>query len=110
MPDSVYSYQFQGGSIGNTHFIAIPVNAQARQAAQVVANFLLSPVAQARKADISQWGDPTVLAVDKLPAAERARFSANPLPGQVEQTMPVIAEPHGSWVDPIEKEWLRRYG
>ena len=110
MPDSVYSYQFQGGSIGNTHFLAIPVNARARPAAQVVANFLLSPVAQARKADIAQWGDPTVLALDKLPAAERARFGASPLPGQVEQTMPVIPEPHGSWVDPLEKEWLRRYG
>ncbi|MEO6623640.1 MAG: ABC transporter substrate-binding protein [Burkholderiaceae bacterium] len=110
MPDTVYSYQFQGGSIGNTHFLAIPVNAQARPAAQVVANFMLSPAAQARKADIAQWGDPTVLAVDKLPAAERARFGSTPLPGQVEQTMPVIPEPHASWVDPIEKEWLRRYG
>ncbi len=110
MPDSVYSYQFQGGSIGNTHFVAIPINASAKPAAQVVANFLLSPIAQARKADIAQWGDPTVLALDKLPAAERSRFGTSPLPGQVEQTMPVIPEPHGSWVDPIEKEWLRRYG
>jgi putative thiamine transport system substrate-binding protein len=24
--------------------------------------------------------------------------------------MPTILEPHGSWVDPLEKEWLRRYG
>ena len=70
----------------------------------------LSPEAQARKADIAQWGDPTVLALDKLPAAERARFSAKPLPGQVQQVMPTIPEPHGSWVDLLGKEWLRRYG
>ena len=108
--DSVYSYQLTGGSIGNTHFLAIPFNASAREAAQVLANFLLSPLAQARKADIAQWGDPTVLAMEKLPAGERARFAALPLPGQVELTMPTIAEPHGSWVDPLEKEWLRRYG
>lgn len=110
LADSVYSFQFSGGTIGNTHFVAIPVNARAREGAQVVANFLLSPLAQARKADITEWGDPTVLAMDKLTAADRARFGATRLPGQVEQPMPTILEPHGSWVDPLEKEWLRRYG
>lgn len=109
LADSVYSFQFGGGTIGNTHFVAIPFNARAKEGAQVVANFLLSPVAQARKADIAHWGDPTVLALDKLPAAERARFAATPAPGQVELPAPTIPEPHGSWVDPIEKEWLRRY-
>jgi putative thiamine transport system substrate-binding protein len=110
LPTSVYSYQFESGTVGNTHFLAIPFNARAQAGAQVLANFLLSPEAQARKADISVWGDPTVLAVDKLPAPERARFGAKALPGQVEQAMPVRPEPHGSWVDPLEKEWLRRYG
>jgi putative thiamine transport system substrate-binding protein len=110
LADSVYSFQFASGTIGNTHFLAIPVNARAREGAQVVANFLLSPVAQARKADIAQWGDPTVLAMDKLNAADRARFSAGAAPGQLAKAMPTILEPHGSWVDPLEKEWLRRYG
>ena len=109
LAESVYSFQLTGGTLGNTHFLAIPSNASAKEGAQVVANFLLSPIAQARKADIAQWGDPTVLALDKLPPADRARFAATPLPGQVEQTMPTIPEPHGSWVDPLEKEWLRRY-
>ncbi len=110
LADSVYSFQLTGGTVGNTHFLAIPVNARAREGAQVVANFLLSPMAQARKADIAHWGDPTVLALDKLPPAERTLFSAAPLPGQLAQTMPTLPEPHGSWVDPLEKEWLRRYG
>jgi putative thiamine transport system substrate-binding protein len=109
LTDSVYSYQLTGGTLGNTHFLAIPFNASARDGAQVAANFLLSPTAQARKADIAQWGDPTVLALDKLPPADRARFAATALPGQVEQTMPAIPEPHGSWVAPLEKEWLLRY-
>ena len=109
LADSVYSFQFSGGTIGNTHFVAIPFNARAKEAAQVVANFLLSPLAQARKADIAHWGDPTVLALDKLPAGERARFAATPSPGQVDMAAPTIPEPHGSWVDPIEREWLRRY-
>jgi putative thiamine transport system substrate-binding protein len=110
LADSVYSFQLTGGTIGNTHFLAIPANARAKEGAQVVANFLLTPMAQARKADIAHWGDPTVLALDKLPAAERALFTAAPLPGQLTQTVPTLPEPHGSWVDPLEKEWLRRYG
>jgi putative thiamine transport system substrate-binding protein len=110
LPESVYSWQNEGGSIGNTHFLAIPFNARAKEGAQVVVNFMLSPLAQAHKADIAVWGDPTVLAVDKLPAVERARFAVKPWPGQVEQTMPAIPEPHGSWVDPLEREWARRYG
>ncbi|MDO9198664.1 ABC transporter substrate-binding protein [Rhodoferax sp.] len=107
---SVVSYQFSGGSIGNTHFLAIPFNARAREGAQVLINFLLSPEAQARKADIAQWGDPTVLAMEKLPPAERARFNASPLPGQVEKVTATLPEPHGSWVEPLEREWLKRYG
>lgn len=107
---SVSSYQFSSGTVGNTHFLAIPVNARAKEGAQVFINFLLSPQAQARKADIAVWGDPTVLALDKLPPAQRALFAAKPLPGQVAVSAPAIPEPHGSWVDPLEKEWLKRYG
>jgi putative thiamine transport system substrate-binding protein len=110
LPDTVYSWQNAGGAIGNTHFLAIPVNASAKEGAQVVINFMQSAEAQARKADIAVWGDSTVLALDKLNPADRARFSAQPLPGQVEQTTATLPEPHGSWVDPLEREWLRRYG
>lgn len=109
-PASVQAFQLDGGTIGNTHFVAIPFNAPAKEGAQVVANFLLSPLAQARKADLSVWGDPTVLAVDRLPPAERARFGSATLPGQVQRPAPVIPEPHGSWVEPLEAAWLRRYG
>jgi putative thiamine transport system substrate-binding protein len=110
LPASVKSYQFDSGTIGNTHFLAIPFNAPAKEGAQVLINFLLSPEAQARKADINQWGDPTVLALDKLPAADRARFTGQSAPGQVTQVAPVLPEPHGSWVGALEQEWLKRYG
>ncbi len=110
LPDTVVSWQNSGGSIGNTHFLAVPFNVSAKEGAQVAINFMLSPEAQARKADITVWGDPTVLAVDRLPTGERERFGAAPRPGQVEAPAPVILEPHGSWVEPLEREWLRRYG
>jgi putative thiamine transport system substrate-binding protein len=110
LPASVRPYQHRAGTIGNTHFLAIPFNARAREGAQVAANFLLSPAAQARKADIRVWGDPTVLALDKLSAAERALFDAASAPGQLSRSAPALPEPHASWVDPIEREWARRYG
>ena len=110
LPATVHSWQFAKGTIGNTHFVAIPYNAPSKAGAQVVANFLLSPAAQARKADIDVWGDPTVLDVARLPAAERARFQGSVQPGQLSQTAPALPEPHASWVDALEKEWTRRYG
>lgn len=110
LASSVTSYQFDSGTIANTHFLAIPVNASAPEGAQVVANFLLGAEAQARKADTAVWGDPTVLALQKLSPSDRARFSAKVLPGQVVTPAPAIPEPHGSWVEPLEREWARRYG
>lgn len=110
LPTSVTSFQFDSGTIGNTHFLAIPFNSKVKEASQVVANFLLSPTAQARKGDIKVWGDPTVLSPAKMSPQDAALFNSARVPGQVEKFAPVIPEPHGSWVDPIEKEWLRRYG
>jgi putative thiamine transport system substrate-binding protein len=109
LPPTVVPYQHAAGTIGNTHFLAIPFNARAKEGAQVAANFFLSPLAQARKADIKVWGDPTVLAIDKLSSADRALFTGAAAPGQLARSAPVILEPHGSWVDPIEREWARRY-
>jgi putative thiamine transport system substrate-binding protein len=107
---SVVAYQFSGGTIGNTHFVAVPFNARAKEGAIMFADFLLSPEAQARKADIAVWGDPTVLDTKRLPAAEQALFNARPVPGQVVQSAPAIPEPHASWVAPLEQAWLQRYG
>jgi putative thiamine transport system substrate-binding protein len=110
MPATTIAWQHRDGTIGNTHFVAIPANAQAKAAAQVTANFLLSPEAQARKADLAVWGDPTVLAVEKLSPADRALFSDAKAPGAVVHPARTIPEPHGSWVPLIEASWLERYG
>ena len=110
LPSATIAWQFAKGTIGNTHFVAIPYNARAKAGAQVVANFLLSAKAQARKANIAQWGDPTVLDLKRLPPAARALFPSQALPGQVEQEAPTLPEPHAAWVEPLEKEWIRRFG
>ena len=110
LPDTVVSWQHPAGTLGNTHFLAIAYNARAKEGAQVLINFLMSPQAQARKANIQFWGDPTVLAVDRLPAADKALFTQSPAPGSVLRPAPAWAEPHASWVEAIEREWLKRYG
>ena len=109
LPPSAYSFGFSGGTIGNVHFVAIPVNAKARAGAQVFANFLLSAEAQARKADTSVWGDGTVLDLAKIPAPLQAAMRARP-PGALSEVVPTLAEPHASWVEALEAEWLKRYG
>jgi putative thiamine transport system substrate-binding protein len=113
LPDTVRSFTFAGGTLANTHFVAIPYNAAAKAGALVAADFLISPEAQARKQDPQVWGDPTVLAVAKLDAADRARFEALDLGVATlkpDELGPALDEPHPNWMDRIEKEWKRRYG
>ena len=110
LPATTVAWQHAGGTIGNTHFVAIPVNAKASAGAQVFANFLLSPEAQAKKNDLKTWGDPTVLAVSKLTGDDAKMFMAGAAPGSVSLPGPTLLEPHASWVGMIEKAWLGRYG
>ena len=110
LPASTIAWQHEKGTIGNTHFVAIPVNAKAQAGAQVFANFLLSPEAQAKKNDLKTWGDPTVLAIAKLSEADAKMFMADAVPGSVSLPGPAVLEPHASWVGALEKAWLARYG
>ena len=109
LPATAYSFGFNGGSIGNVHFVAIPANAKAKAGAQVFANFLLSTEAQAHKADTRVWGDGTVLDMAKIPAPLQSAMRAKP-PGALNEPVPTLAEPHASWVEALEAEWLKRYG
>jgi len=100
LPPSVDVAAFEAGTVGNVHFVTIPHNAGDKAGAMVVANFLLSPEAQARKADPDVWGDPTVLDLAALPPAQRARF-----PEAVTVRAPTLPEPHASWTPVIERVW-----
>ena len=112
LPDSVRTYTFDDGTIGNTHFVTIPYNAKAKAGAMLVANFFISAEAQARKADPEFWGDPTVLDLEKLSDDDQALFAKIDLgpwalPMGTGKTLP---EPHASWAEALEAEWLKRYG
>ncbi len=113
LPESARTFVLRNGTIGNTHFVAIPFNSSATEGARVVANFLLSPEAQAQKQDPRVWGDGTVLDLKKLTPADQARFDA--LPRGVATLSPeelgtVLPNPHPDWKNRIDAEWLKRYG
>jgi putative thiamine transport system substrate-binding protein len=113
LPDTVRSFVFSGGTLGNTHFVAIPYNAAAKEGALVFANFLISPEAQLRKQDPQIWGDPTVLDTTSLTQEMQDQFDnldlgiATLKPSELG---PSFNEPHASWMERLEKEWTRRYG
>jgi len=112
LPASVRTIVFDGGTIGNTSFVAIPYNAAHKEAAMVVANFLLEPSTQARAQDYREIGAFTVLDIDSLPGADRALFDALPrhpaLPANNDLRTP-LPEPHPSWMTRIAAQWERRY-
>lgn len=111
LPDTARVFFLDAGTIGNTSFVAIPFNAANREGAMVVANFLMSPEAQARAQDPTVLGAFTVLDVEKLAPAERAAFEASsnhpamPAPGDVP---PIQLEPHPSWMTRLVEAWEAR--
>lgn len=112
LPGTVRTYVLDKGTIGNVHFVAIPFDAKAKAGAMVLADFLLSPEAQARKQDPNVWGDPTVLSLASLPAEDKARFDKLDLGVATlkpEELGTPVPEPHPSWMEALQKEWARRY-
>ena len=113
LPDTVRSFVMEGGSIANASFVAIPYNASAKAGALALADFLLSPEAQARKQDPRVWGMQTVLNVAALPDDARAAFAALPQGAATlppEALGPTLPEPHPTWMVRLEDDWAARYG
>ena len=115
LADSTRSYRMLDGSLSNIHFVAIPYNAAHLESAKLVANFLLSPEAQAKKQQTSVWGDSSVLDFSQLSVQQQAYFnmdeqqhlSTNII--NIDNTR-LLSELHPSWTKVITEQWLARYG
>lgn len=113
LPDTVRTFVLDGGTIGNASFVAIPYNSGSKAGAMVVANFLLSPEAQARAQDPNILGYGTVLDMAALSDDDRAKFDSLELgvatlsPAELGA---VQAEPHPSWATRLADDWMTRYG
>ncbi|MDR0350424.1 MAG: ABC transporter substrate-binding protein [Coriobacteriales bacterium] len=78
LPDSCRDFAFDSGMIGNTSFLAMPINAPNKPGTIVAINALLSPELQASKEDISNWGAANVLEYDRLDASQKELFDRLP--------------------------------
>ncbi|WP_085338680.1 ABC transporter substrate-binding protein [Aquidulcibacter paucihalophilus] len=112
LPPTTRAYTLDNGTITNSHFVAIPFNSSAREGALVTANFLLSPEAQARKADPKVWGDPGVLELSRLTPKDRTLFDAildHPSMPRPEDQARALPEPHPSWHLALSEAWRARF-
>jgi len=108
-PPTVRTFVFDEGTIANTHFVAVPFNAADKEGALVVADFLLSPEAQLKKADSEVWGDFPAIDLTRLEPDWRAKFAALPrgaatLPNDVLQSHQ-LPEPPSEILIRLEKGW-----
>lgn len=90
---------FDKGNISNTHFLTIPENAPNKEGAMVLINFLMSIDAQASKTNTANWGDMTVLDMNKVPNEEKSKFSET---AEFGKTLPEL---NAGLVPIIEKIW-----
>jgi putative spermidine/putrescine transport system substrate-binding protein len=108
-PQSVRTFVFDSGTIGNTHYVAISYNSSSKAAAMVLANLLLDPAAQYEKSRPEVWGDQTVLNVGDLPPEWREKFVKLPRPPSVLPpgllSSHKIPELQATWLEAIEKGW-----
>lgn len=98
--DSSKITEFKNGNITNVHFLSMPFNTQNQEGAMVLIDFLMSPEAQASKTFTENWGDATVLDMDKLSDTEKKEFSSDSV--VIEKSVP---EPSAGMVSIIEEIW-----
>lgn len=112
LPDTVRVFVPEGGTLGNISFMAIPYNAAHVEGAQVVADFLLSPEAQAHMQNIDNLGAFSVLdpaLMDAETAAFFADLPQSPALPKLADLGPTLLEPHASWMTAIAEDWAARY-
>ena len=112
LPDTARVFVPEGGTLGNISFVAIPYNAAHVEGAQVVADFLLSPEAQAHMQNIDNLGAFSVLdpaLMDAEAAAFFADLPQSPALPELADLGPTLLEPHASWMTAIAEDWAARY-
>ncbi|MGE0795349.1 MAG: ABC transporter substrate-binding protein [Acidimicrobiia bacterium] len=108
-PSSARPYVFEGGSLQNVSFVAIPVTAGSAAGAQVVADLLLSPAMQAAKLD--RVGIPTVLDPDRLESGARSRFLRTPAGShRLDDFGAALVELPVAEVPRLDRRWIGEVG
>ncbi|MFE7065127.1 ABC transporter substrate-binding protein [Sutcliffiella sp. NPDC057660] len=109
-PKSTKSFIMDSGSIGNTHFLAVPFNSPNKAGAMAAINYLLSPEAQLSKYDSTYWGENIALDPTKLSEEDKAKLEsmdrgASVLPPEVlaEKNLPEVDAKYVNW---LKEHWI----
>jgi putative spermidine/putrescine transport system substrate-binding protein len=108
-PKTARTFVLDGGTLSNTHYLAIPFNAPNPAGAMAAINYLLSPEAQIAKYDPNHWGEDMAIDPAKLSSEDHQKLEAidrgpATLPADVlaSHRLPEIPS---SYVSIIEKGW-----
>ncbi|MGL4402358.1 MAG: ABC transporter substrate-binding protein [Fusobacteriaceae bacterium] len=74
-PETSKSFLMKNGTLFNNHYLAIPSNSKNIEGAGKIVNYLISPEAQLMKQDPKNWGDLTVLDLEKLNEKAQEEFN-----------------------------------
>lgn len=74
-PETVKTFVFDTGTIGNSHYLAVPFNAPEKAAALMLIDFLESPEAQLEKMKPEVWGDMPAFDVTKINSEAKATLN-----------------------------------
>lgn len=113
-PDSVRTYVFDTGTIGNSHYLAIPFNATHTEDAIKVIDFLQSPQAQIEKMKPTVWGDmpaidPTRLTDEQRLLLEQAETSEITL-SLDELAAHRLPEMRSEYIQWMKEMWMEQVG
>jgi len=112
LPESARAYVLESGTIRNSHYLGIPFNAPNKPGALVLANLLISPEAQLKKATPDVWGDGTILAIRKLAPEWQEKFQK--IPGRTrvaprdELDADALMEPAPEWMVRLHEDFRRK--
>jgi putative spermidine/putrescine transport system substrate-binding protein len=113
-PETVRTFVFDTGTIGNAHYLAIPYNAPNKAAAMLTINFLQSPEAQIEKLKPEVWGDMPALDGNRLDVNMRtALHAAEAAPAFLpSETLAArrLPEMHAVYLDWIKELWVSEIG
>ena len=113
-PDTVRSFGFTDGTIGNTNYTIIPFNSPNKAAALVLQNVLLSAEAQLEKARPEIWGTSPGIEMDRTPPEIQEAFAALPshpsVVSSAELSAAALPELQAGWISAIEQGWLANVG
>lgn len=112
--ETVSSFVFDTGTIGNSHYLAIPYNAPQKAAALLVMDYLQSPEAQVEKMKSTVWGDMPALDISKLNKSQKELVeSIEEKPGLMsldELTSNRNPEMKAQYIEWIKEIWVENLG